>query len=94
MQPVTKTEQVVADLLHDSGVETNITLRWEQGTPHHPQAEALALAIAAVDWLCGGDRFALKFGGDGDSGEHLAYLLDILFEARERERKNEQSVSG
>ena len=64
------------------GIETDINRRWESGTPHHPEAESLAKAIAVLDWEHGGDRFCFKFGGDGDNGEHLTYLLDIYFESK------------
>ena len=65
-------------------VETNITKRWEQGIPHHPQSIEIYKAIDALDFKYGGDFFCFKSGGDGDNGEHLMYLLDIYFEAKER----------
>ncbi len=67
----------------------NIDKRWEKGIPHHPEAEALARLIAAIDYKYGGDSLGLKFGGDGDNGEALAYLLDVIFDARDNgETKN------
>lgn len=68
-----------------NGIETNITKRWEKGTPHHPEAIKVAKAIADLDWSFGSDWFCFKFGGDGDNGEHLLYLLDIYFEAKDKE---------
>jgi len=65
-------------------IETNITKRWEKGTPHHSEALKLAKALGELDWAFGGDYFCFKFGGDGDNGEHLLYLLDIYFEAKEK----------
>jgi hypothetical protein len=64
-------------------VETNITKRWESGTPHHPKSVALYKQIETLDFKHGGDYFCFKSGGDGDNGEHLMYLLDIIFENEE-----------
>ena len=60
-----------------------ISQRWEQGTPHHPRSEAAARKIAKIDRGLGNDRLDLRFGGDGDNGEHLIYLLDVFFETEE-----------
>lgn len=57
--------------------------RWQEGVPHNPQSIALARDLARIDWERGGDYFQFKFGGDGDNGEHLTYLLDVYFAARE-----------
>jgi hypothetical protein len=64
-------------------VETNITKRWEQGTPHHPKSVELFKALEKIDFEHGGDFFCWKSGGDGDNGEHLMYEMDIYFEALE-----------
>lgn len=64
-------------------VEMDITKRWEQGIPHHPKSQALAKRIGDLDFKVGGDFLGLNFGGDGDNGEHLMYLLDIIFEQEE-----------
>ncbi len=64
-------------------VETNIEKRWEQGLPHHPKSVEVAKSIAKIDYEHGDDYFCFKFGGDGDNGEHLMYLLDIHFELEE-----------
>lgn len=53
--------------------------RWEQGIPHHPKSEEIVKAITEIDFE-NGDYFCFKYGGDGDNGEHLMYLLDIYFE--------------
>ena len=66
-------------------METDITKRWEQGIPHHPDSKRIAQAIFDLDWEYGGDYFCWKSGGDGDNGEHLMYLLDIYFEGMEEE---------
>jgi len=54
--------------------------RWEKGTPHHPRSEAAARRLAKIDSDLGNDQLDLRFGGDGDNGEHLIYLLDVYFE--------------
>jgi hypothetical protein len=54
--------------------------RWQKGIPHNPKSIKLAQAIGEIDYKFGGDYFYFKFGGDGDNGEHLTFLLDILFE--------------
>ena len=67
-------------------VETNITKRWEQGIPHHPESMKLYENIADIDFTFGGDYFCFKHGGDGDNGEHLMYLLDIYSEYGDQAR--------
>ena len=64
-------------------VETNLTTRWEKGIPHHTKSIELAKAIADIDYKYNGDYFCFKFGGDGDNGEFLMYILDIYFEQQE-----------
>jgi hypothetical protein len=44
------------------------------------QAEKMARDIAQLDFE-NGDIFCFKFGGDGDNGEHLIYLLDKHFKS-------------
>lgn len=62
------------------GVEYDINKRWETGVDHHPKSKALFKRIEAVDWNFNGDQFCWKSGGDGDNGESLMYLLDIIFD--------------
>jgi len=54
--------------------------RWQEGVDHEPEADALARWIGDMDFEHFGDSFCLKFGGDGDNGETLAYILDALIE--------------
>jgi hypothetical protein len=68
-------------------VERDINKRWEQGMPHHPKSEALYKDIESLDWEYGDDYFCFKSGGDGDNGEHLMYLLDIIFETKDIHKK-------
>jgi len=65
-------------------IETNITKRWEKGTKHHLKSKELMRALKDLDFKYGGDFFCFKYGGDGDNGEHLMYLLDIYFEQKEK----------
>jgi len=51
--------------------------RWEEGHPHHVEAEQLIRLVDKLDDECYLD---LKMGGDGDLGETLAYYLDELID--------------
>jgi len=73
--------------LGNSNVETNVNTRWKNGVEHDPRAEELALIIGDLDFTFADDSFCFKFGGDGDNGETLAYLLDIYFELLDEEKK-------
>lgn len=55
--------------------EERIEQRWLDGTPHDEEAYMIARAIAEYlpDW-------DIKFGGDGDSGEAIAYALSLWIE--------------
>jgi hypothetical protein len=64
---------------------SEVTRRWEQGIPHDPRSIEIAEALGDIDYADGGDYFCFKFGGDGDNGEHLMYLLDIYF-ARQQDK--------
>jgi len=48
---------------------------WERGESPSEEAMNLARALRDVDELDGGGCLDLRFGGDGDNGEHLAWLL-------------------
>lgn len=56
-----------------------VSRRWEEGIEHDPRSVALAERLAEIDYEQGDDRFEFKFGGDGDNGEELCFLLDIYF---------------
>ena len=70
------------------GVEYDVNKRWESGTSHHPKSLVLFKRIAEIDFLWTGDLFCWKSGGDGDNGESLMYLLDIVFEEQDLCSKN------
>ena len=61
--------------------------RWSAGIPHHYKSEVLVNDLANLDFIYFDDSQGLKIGGDGDNGETLMYLLDILFELYEKESK-------
>ena len=65
--------------VEDAGVETDLDAR--ASLDHQPQSIEIAKVIRALDWVYGNDSLDLKFGGDGDNGEHLLMLLDIAIEA-------------
>lgn len=54
--------------------------RWVDGIDHEPESDALSMLISEMDFAHFGDSFCFKFGGDGDNGETLAYILDALIE--------------
>jgi hypothetical protein len=58
----------------------SIEQRWSDGDFHNPKSIALANALAKIDEKYGDSRLDLKFGGDGDNGEDLMWVLDIYFE--------------
>lgn len=64
-------------------VETDIAKRWEEDVPHHKESVKLYSKLEQLDFKHGDDFFCFKSGGDGDNGEHLMYLLDIIFEQQE-----------
>lgn len=65
--------------------------RWEDGTPHHPRAELLIRAMAQLDT---DDVLGLKFGGDGDNGEDMIYLLSEVLEREEKAAKRKAKAKG
>jgi len=64
-------------------VITSVEERWEKGIPHHPESERLSKAIFDIDFQYNNDYFGWKWGGNGDNGEELMYLLDIYFESKD-----------
>ena len=64
--------------------------RWENGVDHHQKSVNLFKQIKKIDWKYNNDNFCWKSGGDGDNGEELMYLLDMIFERKDelRIRKN------
>ena len=67
--------------IHEA-TNVDINKRREQGVPHHPCSEALVKAMQFVDGKYCDGMFDIETGGDGDNGESLLYLLDIIFEAQ------------
>jgi hypothetical protein len=59
--------------------------RWEQGIDHDSRSVEIADSIAKIDYEEGADYFGWKFGGDGDNGEELLYLLDCHFARKDAE---------
>ena len=51
--------------------------RWARGLPHHPLTIAFMELLSKHD---DDDELDLKFGGDGDSGENLLFLMDEIIE--------------
>ena len=67
-----------------SKVVTDIATRWSEGIEHHPESIKLMKEMQEVD-LANDLAFDLKTGGDGDNGELLMFIMDIVFEQRENQ---------
>lgn len=65
--------------------------RWEQGLPNNPKSISLARHIGMIDYIYNNDKLNLKFGGDGDLGEDLIYILDMIFERQNKIKEYENS---
>lgn len=65
------------------GVVTDINERWEKGMDHHPMSKQFRDLVGDIEKEHGGDLM-LDFGGDGDNGEDVLYLLDIMFETQQK----------
>lgn len=64
--------------------------RWSRGVPHRTKSIELYERIKEIDMKLFDDFFGFKSGGDGDNGEVLLYILDIVFD--EDERRNEDDL--
>ena len=85
MDAMCKSQKELQERLRLLEVETSINKRWDEGWEHREDSNQLARELADLDWLFCSDSFGFRFGGDGDNGENLLYLLDILFDLREKE---------
>ena len=70
-----------------AGIETDVNIRWEKGTDHHPKSEDLMEHLMGIDFVFVDDHFCWKKGGDGDNGEALMYEMDMYFELMDIEGK-------
>jgi len=70
------------------GVNYDTNHRWENGIDHHEKSTKLFIKISEIDWLFNSDQFCWKSGGDGDNGESLMYLLDIIFDEQDQIDRN------
>jgi hypothetical protein len=57
--------------------------RWEQGIPHHLESVKLLKEVMEIDMEYCNLSLDFRTGGDGDLGEMLAYVLDMIFERRD-----------
>ena len=89
-KPILVSHRAMAKRLLRAGVDYDLNARWERGDERLPEAEQLAKEIADLDWLLFGDSQCLDFGGDGDNGELLIDLINILFELRSAELQIEE----
>ena len=65
----------------DEAVVVDILTREEFDIPHHPESVKLMTEMRQAD-SDNGLVVDLKIGGDGDNGERLMYLMDVVFERR------------
>lgn len=67
----------------EKSIIANPNTRWEKGLKHYLKSIKIAKEIADIDSEHG-NYFDFRFGGDGDNGEHLIYLLDCYFEIEQK----------
>lgn len=60
--------------------------RWERGFDHDPRSEEIVRALDDLDWKFYDGHLDIRFGGDGDNGESMMYLLDWWFAERDAGR--------
>ena len=53
--------------------------RWEEGIPHHEASIRVMKFITELECKTWND-LGYSFGGDGDNGEDMLYVLDAFFE--------------
>lgn len=58
--------------------------RWEKGIPHHPMSERIIKFMSNVDSEEYDLYLDIKYGGDGDIGEYMMYILDDFFEMQDK----------
>lgn len=68
-------------------INYDLNKRWEEGKGHHPNSIKLYERLAEIDYKYNSDSFCFKSGGDGDNGESIMFMLDIIFE--EEDNKHE-----
>lgn len=57
--------------------------RFDDCDEHDPRSVLLYEFISELDFNEANDSFGFKSGGDGDNGEHLMYLMDCYFAAKD-----------
>jgi len=68
-------------------IEYDVNKRWENGIPHHPKSMEIERIIREADRMVD-SSLDMRFGGDGDNGEELLYVLDIYFEEEDANYDN------
>ena len=77
-EPLLKSHNDMAFRLIASGIDYDLNAKWERGEERSDEAEQMARELADLDWLLYGNTLDFDFGGDGDSGEFLIDLIDVL----------------
>lgn len=63
----------------------DVNERWEQGIDHDPRSKELLKFMSEYDAKFCNLALDLSYGGDGDIGESLMYLMDEFFAAKDEE---------
>jgi len=68
------------------GIDPTID-RWSEGVSHHPEVVKLIENAHEISCEYFEDYDTFSHGGDGDIGETIMYVLDLLFELRDKEKE-------
>ena len=68
--------------------------RWERGIDHDPRSKELLKFMSGYDLKFCDLSLDLKYGGDGDIGETLIYLMDEFFAAKDAEESEASDNSA
>lgn len=72
----------------------DVNERWEQGIDHDPRSKELLKFMSGYDLKFCDLSLDLKYGGDGDIGETLMYLMDEFFAAKDAEESEDSDHSA
>ena len=87
-KPLLPSNAAFLNKLEKHGIESDINVRWEKGTDHHPKSLELMKGLETIDFELCNDYFEWKVGGDGDNGETFMYEMDIYFELQDKLKDN------
>jgi hypothetical protein len=82
-EPLDEKQKKLIKMLKDNNINTNMSQRAEEETPHNPKSEQLMSQVVDVDWLLMGDQFGWK-SGDEEKGEAMMYVFDVIFDLQDK----------